>query len=412
MKMKKIRTVIRSFCALLAAVSLTFLGAAAVESHRLPDEFAVSKKENLQIDGVLPITAEYSDVLLSGRQQSQPLAGSSYLTELKLFGLIPIKSVEVNLVDPLYVVPSGEPFGIKIYIGGVVVVGFSDIDTQLGTLSPARDCGIKLGDNIISIAGKQVDSNEDVSDIISQSDTEVLEVRLLRNGEFMTLYLTAQKSVSDGKYKAGMWVRDSSAGIGTLTFYSPTSGIAAGLGHGICDVDTNELMPLSYGEMVEAEIFDIEKSVSGSPGELCGTFKTDTIGSLLVNSQIGVFGEYKCNIEIDNMLPVAMKQEIKCEKATVITTIDENGPREFACEIEKVQYNDNNLTQNMIIKITDAELLTKCGGIVQGMSGSPIIQNGKLVGALTHVFVGEPSKGYGIFAETMYNYTTYAETER
>ena len=203
-----------------------------------------------------------------------------------------------------------------------------------------------------------------------------------------------------GKYKTGIWVRDSSAGIGTLTFYSPALNTICGLGHGICDADTGKLLTLNSGELVKAEILDISVGKSGSPGELIGRFKEQKISNLKINNETGVFGN--CNIGYDNnsLTQLALKQEIAVGDAEILTTTNGEIPKLFKCKIEKIAHN-NSITKNMVIKITDEELISKTGGIVQGMSGSPILQNGKLVGAVTHVLVDDPTRGYAIFAENM-----------
>lgn len=404
MKLKIIKKSIKIFTVTLMAACTALLGAISFENYRLPDSYMLIEGEELQLSGALPVKAAYSGARQSEVSRSSPLAGENYQTELKLFGIFPIKSASVSVIDELYVKPSGEAFGIKIFTSGVIVVGLSSIDTKDGDKRPAESAGIKLSDNITSIDGKEVSTNEDVAGIIAASEGRSLRVELVRDGKEMTVYLTPEKTKGDGVYRAGMWVRDSSAGIGTLTFYSPVTGVAAGLGHGICDVDTGELLPLSFGEMVTAEIFDVAKSVCGSPGELKGRFLDETIGNLMYNSDIGIYGCYNSEISANGLIPIGLKQEIVEGDATVITTIDSGAPKEYSCVIEKVRFNSENSSQNMIIRITDEQLITKCGGIVQGMSGSPIIQNGKLIGAVTHVFVGEPEKGYAIFAETMFDY--------
>ena len=198
-----------------------------------------------------------------------------------------------------------------------------------------------------------------------------------------------------------MWVRDSSAGIGTLTFYSPSSQVFAGLGHPVCDVDTGETLPLSSGEIVPAKIYSVNRGVSGTPGELRGGFEKGTLGNLTVNGETGIYGTLSNLPTLNDPVPVAMKQQVKSGSAQVLTTIDGTTPKLYDIRIDQVRYNDSSPTRNMVIVITDQELLDKTGGIVQGMSGSPILQDGKLIGAVTHVFVNDPTKGFAIFAENM-----------
>ena len=202
-----------------------------------------------------------------------------------------------------------------------------------------------------------------------------------------------------------MWVRDSSAGIGTVTFYDESTGLFGGLGHPVCDVDTGGILPLSSGDVVDVNITGVRKSTEGNAGELQGIFVSDkACGTLYTNNQYGVFGALKNCPSPYSPIPMGLKQEIQLGEASILTTIDGDKPQEYSISIEKIDYRSDNSNKNMVIKITDEKLLSLTGGIVQGMSGSPIIQNGKLIGAVTHVFVNEPTKGYAIFCENMYEY--------
>jgi stage IV sporulation protein B len=231
-----------------------------------------------------------------------------------------------------------------------------------------------------------------------------------RNNKTAVVELIPEKSSKDGKLKAGLWVKDSSAGIGTLTFADPETGIAAGLGHPVCDTQTGEILPLHSGQSCEVTITRYKKGAPGEPGELTGSFAEDTeIGELLGNRENGVYTEIGTN-EIYEMsdragteaMPLAFRQEIEKGDAVIISTIDGDTPQYFKIEIEDINLNDKGDSKDMIIKIKDDRLINATGGIIQGMSGSPIIQNGKVIGAVTHVFVNNPTKGYAIFADTMY----------
>ncbi len=201
-----------------------------------------------------------------------------------------------------------------------------------------------------------------------------------------------------------MWIRDSSAGIGTLTLYQPTTDVVAGLGHAICDVDTGEILPISSGDLVWANITGVIKGQSGAPGELIGEFTNKHIGKVMINCEAGIYGiADKAPINAKSY-PVAMRQEVRDGKATILCTVNGTEPKEYEIMIEKVNLSDSGTTKNMVIRVTDPELLEVTGGIVQGMSGSPILQDGKLVGAITHVFVNQPTRGYGIFAENMMDF--------
>lgn len=389
--MKKIKWVAGVFSGLAAAV----LAFTLTVSSAIPDEFSVVEGQGFAINSGLPI----STVSIGDQNRK---AGDSYQVDVKLMGVLPVKQVNVDVVEQTMVVPCGTPFGIKMFTQGVVVVGMSSVDAEGGSINPAKEAGIQQGDVLISIDGKKLNSNQDVSDIIEHCDGKTLDVELQRKNMTFHVDLTPVKSASEDCYKLGAWVRDSSAGIGTLTFYEPNSKVFAGLGHAICDVDTGEILPLSSGEIVSAIIGGVQPGKVGTPGELRGTFKNvSDMGILATNGETGVYGfldTLPCQHE---PVPVAMRQQVESGPAQIMTTIEGEEPRTYDIEIEKINFDEDSPTRNMIVHITDPELLKKTGGIVQGMSGSPILQNGQLVGAVTHVFVNDPTRGYGIFAENM-----------
>ena len=326
--------------------------------------------------------------------------GSRNVT-VSLFGVIPIKQVQVTVTKTDEVLVLGVPFGLKVYSEGAMVVGFNDVDTHSGSVNPALNAGIKTGDIITYINGKYVESSEDVRTAILESGGKTLNFKIKRDDKELSFNVIPKKSALDGKYKAGMWVRDSTAGIGTLTFYNPSLDIIAGLGHGICDSDTGTLIPAESGQFVGAEIVGIKKSTTDETGELHGVFSGGQIADMVGNEITGVYGVNCHNVSGDLTAKIALKQEIKLGYAKILCTLSDEGPKYYDCLIEKSFTNDSSAVKNMIIKITDKELIAKTGGIVQGMSGSPILQNGKLIGAVTHVLVDDPTKGYAIFAENM-----------
>ena len=306
------------------------------------------------------------------------------------------------------VIPCGQPFGIKMLTEGIIVVRLSDISGQKNSC-PAKSAGIHVGDIIISVGGEKITSNEDLSKAISATNGETVEVILKRNnsddstspGEEISLKLTPEYCDSEKCYKTGMWVRDSSAGIGTITFYDPSTGVFGGLGHPICDTDTGDLMPLSSGEICDVSITGYKKGLNGTPGELRGRFLSkDEIGTVTQNTNSGVYGLLNESPSEKEEIEVADYDEIKTGRAEILTTISGSEPEKYSVSIEQINHDDPDL-KNLVIRITDRELLDKTGGILQGMSGSPIIQNGKLIGAVTHVFVNNSSMGYGILAQTM-----------
>ncbi len=394
------KKMIRGVCGFLALTCGLLLGYIVTLSNSLPEQFSVVEGTDLYLNGAVEAGAPRT---ASGKavEATSLTAGSSYTAPLKLFGLFPVKDVAVKVVDLPVVVPCGTPFGIKIFTDGVLVVGMSDVDTANGPSNPARSAGIKAGDVILTINGKTVTTNEQVAEMVEQSGGKTMTFHIRRDNIAFDVKFVPAKSVNENRWKAGLWVRDSSAGIGTLTFYDPQSKTFGGLGHAVCDVDTGEILPLSTGEIVPARIFGVQKGVSGTPGELRGGFETGTLGQLTVNSETGIFGSLTNLPSAVQTVPVCMKQQVKTGAAQILTTIDGTKPEWFDIRIDQVHYNDSSPTRNMVIIITDEELLEKTGGIVQGMSGSPILQNGKLVGAVTHVFVNDPTKGFAIFAENM-----------
>jgi stage IV sporulation protein B len=288
-----------------------------------------------------------------------------------------------------------------MFTNGVVVVGLADIKTAAGTINPASEAGLKTGDVILSIDGKTVTTNYNVEDAVESCNGHPMKLTVSRDGKKLSVEVTHVQTESYGHYKMGLWVRDSTAGIGTLTFYDPAGKCFAGLGHGICDSDTGQLMPLLSGDIVPVTISGVTKGLKGTPGELRGYFSDDkAIGTLSANITSGVYGIMNQPIQ-STPRKIGMKQDVRTGPAKVYTTINGNSPKYYSIEIEKIDYRDGIKSKNLVLHITDPQLLAQTGGIVQGMSGSPIIQDGKLVGAVTHVFVNDPTRGYGIFAENM-----------
>ncbi len=364
----------------------------------LPDHYYLVQGNDLTIHAGYPIQTQAEE----GVDISKSSVGSRYHVDLRVMGSVSVKKVQVEVVDRKMVIPGGFPFGIKMFTDGVMVVGMSDVQTTEGLRNPSREGGLKIGDVILSINGKSVASNEQVGQMVAQSDGEIMDFSIKRKGTNMHVSIVPQLSSVDSSYRAGIWVRDSSAGIGTMTYYDPSTGVFAGLGHGVCDIDTGELMPLYSGEIVDVSITGVNVGKSGAPGELKGAFSKDSqLGRLAVNNETGVFGVIQKPFLVQEAVPLAMKHEVKEGKAMILTTLNGKTPEEFEIMIEKVYYNDDAPTKNMVIRVTDPALLAKTGGIIQGMSGSPILQDGKLIGAVTHVLVNDPTKGYGIFAENM-----------
>lgn len=347
---------------------------------RIPNEMTISEYDAINVGKTY-----VCQTLVNFDSNASPTE-IEYATSVKLFNIFPVKSAKVKVSRRRYVVPGGSPFGIRLYTKGVMIIRIDEVTTSSGNVSPGKKAGLREGDMIISVDGVDVYRNRELSAIFSSSGGKTLKLVIERDSKRRELSFNPALCSEDNSYKGGLWIRDSTAGIGTLTWYDSTSGVFAGLGHAVCDADTGEIMPLSGGDAVEAEIKGCYKGSSGSAGELCGVFSSGTIGSLYINGETGVYGVMDSFDENEKVVPVALKQEVKTGTAQIICTVDDGGEKYYDIEIEKV-FTTDDTQRNLILKVTDPELIKKTGGIVQGMSGSPIIQNGMLVGAVTHVCV-------------------------
>ncbi|MBQ5782328.1 MAG: SpoIVB peptidase [Oscillospiraceae bacterium] len=388
------------------AVFLTGFG--VYVTTQIPHSLYCSQGEN-------PHIASLPMVSLVPQNQTGTVAanssGQSLCYRAKLFGVVPVKTVSVTKDDRRSVLVAGTPFGIKMFSDGAMVVGFADIATSQGYRCPAQAAGIKTGDVIVGINGITTRSNDDVERIIAQSGSAPLQITLLRDEERMTVTVLPATDVTTGSLRTGMWVRDSSAGVGTMTFYDVNKGMFAGLGHGIKDTDTQKDIRLLSGEIVPVKITGLAPSRNGQAGELKGIFTSNfATGRIMANSANGVYGNV-FSVPEGSIMQVAQPQEIQVGAAQMVTTIEGSVPKKYDIVIEKISLNSTNHNKNMIIRITDRELLDKTGGIVQGMSGSPIIQNGRLVGAVTHVFVNQVTRGYAVFAQNMVESMDSAQKE-
>jgi stage IV sporulation protein B len=300
--------------------------------------------------------------------------------------------------------PGGMPFGVKFITEGVLVVGFCDVKNQNSVSNPSLEAGLKQGDIILKIDGQTVSAATELLDIIEKSNGRALSLVCSRDGKEYTTRLTPAFSGEEGCYKSGIYVRDSGAGIGTVTFIVPESNEFAGLGHGICDSNTGELIPMQRGSVVNVTINGVVKGLPGTPGEVKGYFSSGKTGSLLGNTECGVYGVLvsRPSSVPSSPMPIGRRNDLKEGKAHIWCTLDEGAPQRYEIEIRDIK-RDSTSNKCFTIKVTDEELISKTGGIIQGMSGSPIIQNGKLVGAVTHVLINDASTGYGIFIENMLN---------
>ena len=368
----------------LSVVTLAALCWALCLSATLPDRYYLAKGSRFSLGD--------SSLIQTSSNDGYPLSVYSstvntFRMDLKLLGLINIKPVSVQVVDRRVVALCGTPFGIKMVTDGVMVVGTGAVtDCNSRAVSPAQTAGIQEGDIILSINGEKISSKKQLTKLVESSAGQPLSLVVRRGEQLTSLHLSPVRSSLDNSYHLGLWVRDSSAGIGTMTFYDPNNGCFAGLGHAICDVDTGQLMPLSQGEIVEASIIGVHAGKSGSPGQLQGAFVANrSIGSLYTNSYNGVYGRLLSQPVDAQTIPMAQCQEVRQGPVKILTTVSGQKPQLFDACIEKLSLSQDEPTKNMVLRITDPDLLELSGGIVQGMSGSPIIQDGMLVGAVTHV---------------------------
>lgn len=300
----------------------------------------------------------------------------------------------------------GNIAGVKLYTSGILVVGMSEIEGMDNMKhKPYENSGIEEGDSIISIDNTKISTTQDLIDTVNASSGKDLAIEYVHNNATATCSITPVKT-SNNEYKLGLWVRDSAAGVGTVTFYDSSTKSFGALGHGITDIDTEELINIESGEFITTQILNIKKGENGNPGRIQGTIDNQTnIGSIYKNTKFGIYGKVSnpsaLHIDSSKKMDVALREEIKEGPATILCNLDGTFPKEYSIKIERIYRENNYDNKSMKIKVTDEDLLSKTGGIIQGMSGSPIIQNGKFVGAVTHVLVNKPTEGYAVFGDIM-----------
>ncbi len=326
--------------------------------------------------------------------------------DMKLFGLLPVKTVKVDIVSSKQLVACGNTVGVKLDISGILVIGVSDVETADGRkIAPSKDTGVRPGYVITEVNNNTMDNVSDLIDEIDKSSGNPIKIKYRYGNTIGTALMKPVKAADDNKFHIGLWVRDSTAGIGTLTFYDPQTQSFGALGHGITDIDTGTLMPVESGEILESSILGVKAGRSGVPGELKGIFVEDTkLGEIIKNTETGIYGNLSAGAAgriVGKLYPIGLRSQIKEGPAVILSNIDGKTINEYDIEIQKVSKQNTNGSKGMVIKVTDPELLKTTGGIVQGMSGSPILQDGKIIGAVTHVLINDPTRGYGIFIEAM-----------
>lgn len=377
-------------------LSLFILIYGTMKDH-IPDEIFVYADEETDWETF------FQEPLISYDETVEVSQNGSYQIRCKWLGVLPLKTIKVHTVEKQEVLVSGSPVGIYMETKGVLVIDSGEITDREGIRRTPAEHIIQSGDYICEIDGKVLTGKRQLMQLVRENQGEPMELQVIRHQETIKLEMTPVET-EDGSYKLGIWVRDNIQGIGTLTYVEP-NGTFGALGHGISDADTGERLEISDGDLYRADILSIRKGTAGTPGELRGVInyrEENRIGTICGNSQYGIRGQMEPGKYTESMkkIPTGLKQEIQTGKAEIRCDIGD-GIREYQCEILEIDSNARDTNKCFVLRITDDDLLFRTGGIVQGMSGSPVLQNGKLIGAITHVFVNDPTKGYGIFIENM-----------
>ena len=391
--MKKFKFILTVFLLFIIYVYVSYVSL-------LPDNVISMNNEEFKLKKLPGI--EISETTMTSNDNSNNIN-----VELKLFGKLTLKNIHVNKINDIKVVPVGKVIGLKMYTNGVLVVGMSEIEDKNNLLNkPYENSDIKPGDTIIKVNEEIIESIDVLKQVVNNSNGKELSMTILRNGNVLNTNIIPVET-QDKKYQLGLWVKDAATGVGTITFYEPESNFFGVLGHGITDYDTGSLINIDSGELVTAKVISLKRGEENNPGEIKGTIiNSQTIGDVRKNTEFGVFGTLNnltaLNIDVSNAIEVASREEIKEGEAKIICSINSsNTAKEYKIEIEKIYRENDYNNKSMLIKIVDEELLKETGGIIKGLSGAPIIQNGKFVGAVTNVLVSNPEIGYGIFADMM-----------
>ncbi|MFC4324040.1 SpoIVB peptidase [Litchfieldia salsa] len=415
MNREKIRKLIGAFL-LVSLVALGFCQPLK-EMIEIPKQLTLFEGQEYSFETSLPVSANIQGTeveAFSSTKSNDTLSidakesGEGYMM-LEMAG-IPIKKVDVNVLSDFKVIPGGQSIGVKLNTLGVLVVGHHQIDTAEGKQSPGEIAGVEVGDIIKEINGKKIEKMSDVTPFVQESGKtgKPLDLVIAREREEIKTKLIPMKDKNDHAYRIGLYIRDSAAGIGTMTFFHPNSKKYGALGHVISDMDTKKPIVVQDGQIVRSTVTSIHKGSNGEPGEKLARFSADkeVIGNITRNSPFGIFGELSKQVDngiMDKAIPITLSHQVKEGPAKILTVVENDKVEEFDVEVVSSVPQKFPATKGMVVKITDERLLSKTGGIVQGMSGSPIIQDGKLIGAVTHVFVNDPTSGYGVHIEWMLN---------
>ncbi|MDO4356712.1 MAG: SpoIVB peptidase [Clostridia bacterium] len=397
-------------CLILAAALMIPCGIGFAQ--RLPDEIQLtagsSRKLNLAAATVFSLNDSVATIQSGDTPVLTAIADGETELSVKWLNLLPMGNVKVTVSPQRTLIPGGQNVGVALRCDGVVVVGTSD---PSGAQSPARLAGIKSGDVIAQVNGEAVSSADQFTRLISTG--EAVRLTIERDGQTKEIGLQPVRDEREGEYRIGAWVRDSTAGVGTLTFIDPETGRFGALGHAIQDVDTLTTLPVADGSIYESDVVGILPGLVGAPGEIMGSFfeKNHALGDITANTPYGIFGQFTGEADTSAALPAGDRSTTHTGAAQILTTLDDGVTRAYDVEITRLYPQDEPAIRSMVIEVTDEELLAKTGGIVQGMSGSPIIQDGQIVGAVTHVFLNDPTRGYGVYIDWMLDQSD-APTER
>ena len=387
-------------CLALDLLAMILLGYRYLD-RKIPDEIQISRNSGEDAEDV---TEVLSTPLVTFEEAVTVSQDGGYVLPCKLLGYIPFKDVKVTPVDDQEVYVSGSTIGIYMETEGVLVIDTGEIQDQNGeTKEPAKNI-IRQGDYIVSFNGQKISTKKELINDIAELDGTAVTLEVSREGESIPVSVTPVKDTK-GDYKLGIWVRDDTQGIGTLTYVDQNGNYGA-LGHGISDIDTAQLLNIRNGALYKAKILAINKGRKGNPGELAGFIRYDDrniLGTIKKNTKNGIYGQFTKTTDDGitlKKMPIAHKLEIKTGPATILCSVD-GQVKEYDAEIKRIDLNHEDTNKSFVIQVTDEELLEATGGIVQGLSGSPVLENGKIVGAVTHVFVQDSTSGYGIFIENM-----------
>lgn len=405
--MKKPST-LRKSMGLVAAFLLGMSWFSPVQSalRSMPDTLALTQGQMTELHlGGLTLTGEAVSVTSTEDERLAEVTGQGLGASemwLSLLG-IPLKRVQVEVSPEKRLIPGGMALGVAMRTEGVLIVGVGE--AAEGS-APAKDAGLQAGDVITSINGSAVTTAESLTELLNKSGPPPVHIAYQRAGENRTCLLTPHRDEATGAVRLGAWVRDSTAGVGTLSFYDPDTGRYAALGHAITDGDTGAVLTVSEGQVLRADIVAVQKGQKGAPGELKGSFlrEAERLGDIRRNSILGIYGmldKAAANPLYPQGLPIGLRSGVHTGAASILSSVDGTGIHEYAIEITRVNPQSAPAPKSMVIRVTDAQLLEATGGIVQGMSGSPIIQDGRIVGAVTHVFVSDPTQGYGLYIDWM-----------